>query len=119
MFDVILFSFSFFFINQQILLFLFFLFLFFFFFLCVIGVPISDMLYKDRHGHNSKDGKADVNPSTFLKFLANAGCLGEIALGREFFFIFLLLFSSNVFTRLHSVCTLNSVCTRVHPLDSC
>ena len=57
-----------------------------------IGVPISDMLYKDRHGHNSKDGKADVNPSTFLKFLANVGCLGEVALGRK---LFICIFSIN------------------------
>ena len=39
------------------------------------------MLYKDRHGNNSKDGKPDVNPSKFLEFLANFGCLGEVALG--------------------------------------
>ena len=71
-------------------------FCFFLFILCVIGVPISDMLYKDRHGHNSKDGKADVNPSTFLKFLANAGCFGEVALGREFFLLF-FFFSQSMY----------------------
>ena len=46
--------------------------------IALFGVPVSDMLYKDRKG---KLGAPDVNPSGFLKFLANLGCLGEIALG--------------------------------------
>jgi len=47
--------------------------------IAAVGVPISDMLYKDRHG--KKNGTPDVNPSRFLEILANFGCLGEIALG--------------------------------------
>ena len=46
--------------------------------LAVFGIPISDMLYTDRKG---KNGKTDVNPSPFLRFLARVGCFGEIALG--------------------------------------
>ena len=47
--------------------------------IAAVGVPISDMLYKDRHG--KKNGTPDVNPSRFLEFLANVGVVGEIALG--------------------------------------
>ena len=45
--------------------------------IALLGVPISDWLYKDRHGtknHVGVDGlykKKDVNPSRFLEFLAN------------------------------------------------
>ena len=48
--------------------------------LAILGIflPISDMLYKDRKG---KNGKVDVNPSKFLEFLAQFGCIGEVALG--------------------------------------
>ena len=48
--------------------------------LAIFGLflPVSDMLYKDRKGTK---GKADVNPSRFLEFLAQFGCIGEISLG--------------------------------------
>ena len=48
--------------------------------IATLGVPISDWLYKDRHG-TGPSGKPDVNPSKFLQFLARFGCLGELALG--------------------------------------
>ena len=36
--------------------------------IALFGVPISDMLYKDRHGNNAE--RADVNPSAFITWLA-------------------------------------------------
>lgn len=42
------------------------------------GVPVADILYKDRHG---KNGPADVNPSKKMEVLAHFGVLGEVGLG--------------------------------------
>jgi hypothetical protein len=47
--------------------------------LALLGVPISDMLYADRHG--KKGDRPDVNPSKFLRFLAYVGVVGELSLG--------------------------------------
>ena len=51
--------------------------------IAALGVPISDMLYKDRHGtkNGNKNGKKDVNPSPFLEYLAIFGVVGEVSLG--------------------------------------
>jgi hypothetical protein len=46
--------------------------------IALMGVPISDWLYKDRHGAK---GPPDVNPSPFLELLAKVGVIGELALG--------------------------------------
>jgi hypothetical protein len=48
----------------------------------VAGVPVSDMLYKDRNGQ-----PRDVNPSKFLEFLGHFGVMGEVSLAPLCFFL--------------------------------